>query len=272
MKRNMMLIGLLVGLTIALVGCSNSENNPRIVIDSENKEEVPIEVEESTLTLDIKSNSEDLSNYSVGLGTLEFTPIVRGDLPENIQYHWIIDNPANRGVRPAFEMFHIKEGGGSLEVINNGEPVEFGVFAEISYANNLPLYFDIILKVEDISTLNVIAEKKILIENRGGRFKIIREEMTAEEKDEEVLKGIKDIVFKKLPKEYSVNLDEDISKAQIEKVILREEMGEIVDSKYIGTEVYVIDFKGKDSEVNPNNKIAIVESNNFQIIGYGYID
>lgn len=173
MKRFKILILVSLTMMILLAGCNNKESKLEATKELNNKENLLISSEEKTLTVDIKSNSEVLPDIG-DIYYLELSPIVEGKSPENIQYHWIIDNPLNTGEKDAFEMFRLENGGGALEVINKGEPVQFTIFAEVCYANSLPSYFDIILKIEDINTLEVLAEKKIIIENRAGTYKIIR--------------------------------------------------------------------------------------------------
>lgn len=272
MKKIKMLIILSLTVMTLLIGCSNKGSKPEVIGELEKQEELPISSEEKPLAVDIKSNSELLPNVGGDIGYLELSPILQGKSPENIQYHWIIENPLNKGYRHPLEMFHIKEGGGALEVTNNEEPVKFGVFAEVSYANSLPSYFDIILKIEEINTLEVLAEKKIIIENRAGTYKIIRKEMTEKEKEEEVLNTVKGIVFNRLSEKEKTMLDKDISKANINTVVLKEDMGIILSDRYIGEEVYVIDFPSKDKSILPNNKIVFANKQFCEIVGYGYID
>lgn len=228
------------------------------------------------MVVDIKSNSEILPIPGDSGAFLKLSPLLEGDVPENIQYHWIIDNPLNKEEIRAYEMFVTKENVGALEITNNGEAVEFGMFAQVSYAdspeNTLPLYFDIILKVEDVKTLEVLTEKKIIIENRAGTYKIIREEMTEQDKEEEFLNTVKRIAFNKLSEEDKAKLDKDTSKASIDTTILKDDIAVILDEKYIGEEVYIIDFIGKDKSTLPNNKIVFVSKFFFEIVGYGYID
>lgn len=265
MKRFKILIVLSLTMMILLIGCSNKDSKPEVT------EELLISSEEKALTVDIKSNSEILPNIG-DIYYLELSPILQGKTPENTQYHWIIDNPLNTGERHPFEMFYLEDGKSALEVINNGEPVQFTTFAEVCYANSLPSYFDIILKIEDINTLEVIVEKKIIIKNRAGTYKIIRKEMTEKEKEEEFLNAVKEIVFNSLPENEKTNLDKDMSKANINTVVLKDDMGVILQDRYIGEEVYVIDFPGKDKSALPNNKIVFANKQVCEVVGYGYID
>lgn len=173
-------------------------------------------------------------------------------------------------------MFYIEEMGESLEVINNGEPVLFSIFAEVSYINtpekSLPQYIDIILKIEEVDTLEVLGEKKLLIENRAGEYKIIREDMTEKDKEEEKLNTLKRIVYEKLEDADKLNLDNDYLKASVDRVILIEEIGVIINDRYINKTVYRLDFPGKDTGVMPNNKVVFVNEGFLDIIAYGYLD
>jgi hypothetical protein len=276
MKKSKILITLSLIIITILTGCTVNKNEIETTGEIENQEEVQISTEEKELLVDIKSNSEVLlSNGNTGT-FLELSPVLKGEVPENIQYHWIIDNPLNKEKSRPFEMFVSKEQGGTLEIINKGETVEFGVFSQVCYAdfpeNTLPLYFDIILKVEDTKTLEVLTVKKIIIENRAGPYKIIREEMTEQDKEEELLNTVKRIAFNKLSEEDKAKLDKDISKASIDTTILKEDIAVILDEKYIDEDVYVIDFIGKDKKTLPNNKIVYANKPFCEIVSYGYID
>lgn len=96
--------------------------------------------------------------------------------------------------------------------------------------------------------------------------------MTEKEKEEELLNTVKDIVFNSLPEDEKTNLDNDISKANINTVVLKADMGVVLEDRYIGEEVYVIDFPGKGKETLPNNKIVYANKQFCEIVGYGYID
>lgn len=54
------------------------------------------------------------------------------------------------------------------------------------------------------------------------------------------------------------------------KIILRENMGNILDKSYIGKEVYLIDFPTNDSV--QSNMILYLCIDNNKFIGYGYVD
>ena len=276
MKKSKFLIILSLTIMTILTGCSSNKSEINTIGKIENQEEIQTSMEEKDLVVDIKSNSETLPIPEDTGAFLKLSPIIEGDVPEDIQYHWIIDNPLNKEKSRPFEMFVSKEQGGTLEIINKGETVEFGVFSQVCYANSpentLPLYFDIILKVEDIKTLEVLTEKKVIIENRAGTYKIIREEMTEQDKEEELLSTVKRIAFNKLSEEDKAKLDKDTSKANIDTTILKEDIAVILDEKYIDEEVYVIDFIGKDKKALPNNKIVFVNKFFCEIVGYGYID
>lgn len=276
MKKIKVLVILSLVVMTILTGCNVKKNEIDGTLEIENQEEIQTSTEEKELVVDIKSNSEILPIPGDSGAFLKLSPILEGYIPENIQYHWIIDNPLNKEEIRAYEMFVSKEQVGTLEITNNGEVVEFGRFSQVCYAdspeNTLPLYFNIILKVEDVKTLEVLTEKKIIIENRAGTYKIIREEMTEQDKEEELLKTVKRIVFNKLSNEDKYKLDKDTTKASIDTTILKEDLAVILDEKYIGEEVYVIDFAGKDKSTLPNNKIVFANKPFCEIVGYGYID
>lgn len=279
MKKYSIILTLSLISTIILVGCTKSVDKSVDVglVKSDGQISEVVEkdmVDEEKLTVNIKSDGEILNDF-VNTPGLEFTPVVKGRIPDNIQYHWMIDNHFNKD-RDPFEMFYIKDAGGSLEVINSGEPVLFSIFAEVSYINppekSIPEYMDIILKIEDKSTLEVLAESKLLIENRSGEYKVIKKEMTEKDKEDEKLNTLKRVIYEKLESEDKLKLDKDYLKASVERVILTEDMGVILNDKYINKEVYKIDFPGNDTGNVPNNKVVFISDGFLEIIAYGYLD
>lgn len=277
MKKYSILLALSFGLTTLFVGCTNSVDKytgvEQVTIEEDVNKGAEVQ-EEEKLEVDIESSGDILSDF-VNTPGLEFTPVVKGRIPDNIQYHWIIDNPFNKD-RDPFEMFYIEDAGGSLEIINDGEPVLFSIFAQVSYINppkkSIPQYIDIILKVEDETTLEVLGESKLLIENRSGEYKVIKEKMTEKDKEDEKLNTLKRVVYEKLEDEDKIKLDEDYLKASVERVVLTKDSGIILDERYINEEVYKIDFIGKDTGTMPNNKVVFVNDGFLDIIGYGYLD
>ena len=80
------------------------------------------------------------------------------------------------------------------------------------------------------------------------------------------------IVYNQLPKKLKETIDFDLKEIKINKVILKSGMGKIDDKSYIGKEIYDIEFTIKDKYVRPNNRIVFATLNDYQIIGYGYVD
>lgn len=58
------------------------------------------------------------------------------------------------------------------EIINSGESVELGLFAEVSWIEGTVIEFKVILQVEDKETSNIIATDEIIIENHSGFYSI----------------------------------------------------------------------------------------------------
>ena len=71
-----------------------------------------------------------------------------------------------------FEGFVAPESGPLKEVVNSGEPVELGLFAEISWVEGTVIEFKVKLQVEEKDSSNIIAIDEITIENREGIYKI----------------------------------------------------------------------------------------------------
>ncbi len=59
--------------------------------------------------------------------------------------------------------------------------------------------------------------------------------------------------------------------SRLQKIQLKESMGNIYDKAYIGKEVYLVDFTTNSSSM-PNNMIVYAALDNQKIIGYGYVD
>lgn len=84
--------------------------------------------------------------------------------------------------------------------------------------------------------------------------------------DEDIIKS----TFEQLPLEYQKDIP-NFKNAQVEKIILNEEIGRIIDKSYIGKEVYLVDFI-TNSECTPNNVVIYVSIDKIKLIGYGYMD
>jgi chitin deacetylase len=84
-----------------------------------------------------------------------------------------------------------------------------------------------------------------------------------------------DTVIKKVKSQLSdkhkSRIDKD-KEVRLSKVLLKEYMGEIKDSNYIGKEVYLLDFTTTEKYQIPNNFIVYASIDKVKIVGYGYVD
>lgn len=92
-----------------------------------------------------------------------------GEFNKDIQYHWILENSEQSH---DFEGFVTPESGPLKEIINLGEPVELGLFAEVSWIEGTVIEFKVKLQVEEKDSSNIITTDEIIIENREGIYRI----------------------------------------------------------------------------------------------------
>ena len=79
-------------------------------------------------------------------------------------------------------------------------------------------------------------------------------------------------IYNQLPEEIKKEIDFDYENIDIDKVVLKEEMGDISDKTYINKEVLRLNFIVKNKNTLPNNRIAFATIEYFRYIGYGYVD
>lgn len=118
---------------------------------------------EKTFSVEIIS---DKDSFSSSYQPIKFTPIVEGDGNKQLQYHWIIES------KDDIEGFIIPENGPQKEIINSGEPVEFGIFAMVQWVEGAYGEFKVKLQVEEKGTTTIVASDEITIENHEGFYKI----------------------------------------------------------------------------------------------------
>lgn len=124
------------------------------------------------LSVNIEADKERFSSMDYTTPWIIFMPKLEGETDKEIEYHWIIENEIASDREFYAEQFIKEDVGGEIEIVNSGEPVELGLFAEVSYIENAVSEFSIILKIEEKGTDNILAEDKLVIENRAGEYKI----------------------------------------------------------------------------------------------------
>lgn len=84
-------------------------------------------------------------------------------------------------------------------------------------------------------------------------------------------RDVREIVWNQLTSKNKDRVKGSWRYGKLSKITLNENMGIINDKSYIGKEVYVIDFPTKNISM-PNNMIVFASSDNYKIIGYGYVE
>jgi len=107
------------------------------------------------------------------------------------------------------------------------------------------------------SHLNLKESNAVIKKNLGGT--------TTKERD------VREIAFNQLTSEDRDRIIGAWENSKLSKIILKEGMGNINDKSYIGKEVYVIDFLTTSKSL-PNNIIVYIGMDNYNLIGYGYLD
>lgn len=136
--------------------------------------EVKFKVENNTiiieknkeLSVEIETDKDYFSRMDKLHPVMTFTPILKGETDKDIQYHWIMENDVD------FEGFTTLENGPTKDIINSGEPVGLGIYAQVSYVEGAVMEFKIILQVEEKETSNILAKDELVIENSEGEYRI----------------------------------------------------------------------------------------------------
>lgn len=160
MKKIVTLI-IISTMIFTLVGCQSKSEGKETVSN-----EVSIKNNENTLNVKIIANG-DSTTFS-GM-PINLTSKLTGEYDKDIQYHWILEN---NGHDKQFEGFVAPESGPLKEIVNSGEPVELGLFAEVSWVEGTVIEFKVKLQVEEKDSSNIITTDEITIENREGIYKI----------------------------------------------------------------------------------------------------
>lgn len=159
--KKVMRIMLMSTIIFTLVGCKSHSENKKSISDN-----VLIENNEETLNVKITAK-EDLTT---GDGMpIKLNSKLTGEHNKDIKYHWILETSKEY---EKFEGF-VAEGKGALkEIINSGEEVELGLFADVSWVEGTVVEFKVKLQVEEKELSKIIATDEITIENSAGHYKI----------------------------------------------------------------------------------------------------
>lgn len=159
--KNIALILMLI-ITVSILGCN----------------EVKKEEQEKTTVSKIDENIEDSKEFYVRIktigskrffnGKVEFQPELEGDSKKDLQYKWSIEYTVDNGEDLVDGL--VGEDGPVREIINNGEAVYFGVYAEVNYEADAYSERKLKLEVLDKDNGDVLAEDIVIIENHQGYY------------------------------------------------------------------------------------------------------
>lgn len=79
-------------------------------------------------------------------------------------------------------------------------------------------------------------------------------------------------IYNELPENIKKEIDFNYDNIDVSNVILEKDMGFISDNTYLGKEVYKVNFVIRDKNIQPNERIVFVTTEEFNYIGEGYID
>ncbi|MEG1870797.1 MAG: hypothetical protein RR192_02225, partial [Peptostreptococcaceae bacterium] len=166
MKKIVLILTLLM-MTILMMGC-----NELNVQESENPdvlqvEEESVATEKEELKVTIESKVKDSFTHE----PINFTPVLEGKVDKELEYHWTVERVPYIEDEDILEGF-VGESGPVTEVINSGEPVEYGIYAEISYVEGAYIERNVTLNVKEKDTGKVVATDELIIENREGIYSI----------------------------------------------------------------------------------------------------
>lgn len=77
-----------------------------------------------------------------------------------------------------------------------------------------------------------------------------------------------EFVYNQLYRDLQDSISFDLKKSNINKNILDDGVGEILDKSYVGKEVYSIEFPKKDKRAEPMGKVVYASIEDKKVIGY----
>ena len=81
---------------------------------------------------------------------------------------------------------------------------------------------------------------------------------------------VREIAYNQLSTSNQERIQGTWQDAKLSDITLRKEMGNINDDSYIGKDVYLVDFSAE--VYTTNNIIVYIGTDNYKLIGYGYVD
>lgn len=80
--------------------------------------------------------------------------------------------------------------------------------------------------------------------------------------------GIIEFVYNQLYRDLQDSISFDLKESNINKTILDDGVGEILDKSYVGKEVYSIEFPKKDKRAELMGKVVYASVNDKKVVGY----
>lgn len=158
MKKKIRIIMFSV-MIFSLVGC-------QIQSEDKNINQNQVSKNENNLIIEIIA-LQDSGNFNEMPITLNSKII--GKVNQEIQYRWILEYDEQYKNVVGF----ITEGSGPLEeIINSGEDVEIGLFAELMLDEAHVIEFKVISELQDKKNATTIKTDEVRVEYRDGVFKI----------------------------------------------------------------------------------------------------
>ena len=183
MKRIALILILMLAVSIIIVGCTDSEKEERTNTtvsqgweeNIKDKNDANIGKDKDELYVRIKTKgSKRFFN-----GGVAFIPKLEGSSTKEVKYRWTIDYSEEQ---EDFIDGLVGEEGPVTEIINNGEEVSFGVYAEVSYVPGAYSERKVKLQVLDSESGEILAEDSVKIKNYEGYYIVenTRDEKLAE--------------------------------------------------------------------------------------------
>ncbi len=163
-------IALIISIVIMVfaLGCNDSKAVSEGTVDTsgsvegEGKVENGIEEEELYVNIKVKGSKRFLDKG------VEFQSKLEGNNSKELQYKWTVEYSVEQGDNLIDGL--VGEEGPVTEIVNDGEPVAFGIYAEVSYIPGAYSERKVKLQVLDKESGEVLAEDEVIIENHEGMY------------------------------------------------------------------------------------------------------
>jgi fructose-specific component phosphotransferase system IIB-like protein len=100
---------------------------------------------------------------------------------------------------------------------------------------------------------------------------VVKSQVTNSKSNNKQALDVREAVWNQLTKKEKVHIVGTWKEASVQKIILRKSMGIINDKKFIGREVFIIDYPSNDN-ASIGGIVVYADIKSHQLIGYGYRD